>query len=148
MKFELEDPDQPEIIQLLADGEAYGASLYPTESNHFLDLSALCASNVRFLVARDEGRALGIGAVVLNNDWAEIKRMWVVPQARGKGLSKAVVTRLEGLARESGAQVLRLETGIHNHEALALYQRAGFARCGPFANYREDPLSVFMEKRL
>jgi len=82
----IEDPDQLEILALLRDGEEYGASLYPTESNHFLPLDALRAPELRFHVARDSnGQAVATGALVVNGDWAEIKRMWVVPDARGLG---------------------------------------------------------------
>ncbi len=85
---------------------------------------------------------------VLNEGWAEIKRMWVVHEARGRGLSKAVSNRLVAEAEDHGAQVLRLETGIASHEALGLYRSAGFTERGPFAGYEPDRLSVFMEKRL
>ncbi|HEV2503530.1 MAG TPA: GNAT family N-acetyltransferase [Mesorhizobium sp.] len=145
----LEDPAKPEIVALLEDGEKYGASLYPAESNHFLSIEELRADNVRFAVARDaDGVAIATGALALNDGWAELKRMWVVPAARGKGLSRALLTDLEARARESGITWLRLETGIANHEALGLYERTGFVRIGPFGDYRPDPLSVFMEKRL
>jgi len=145
----LEDPAKPDIIALLEDGERYGASLYPAESNHFLSIESLRANNVRFVVARDAGGiAVATGALALNDDWAELKRMWVVPEARGKGLSKALLADLEGKALEAGIDLLRLETGVDNHEALGLYDRSGFVRRGPFGDYRPDPLSVFMEKRL
>ena len=152
-RIDREDPATPEVIALLEDGDAYGASLYPAESNHFLPLDALRANNVHFVVARDEhNAAVGTGAIALAHDqaedWAELKRMWVVPEARGKGLSKAILGDLEARARGAGFTLLRLETGIANHEALALYERTGFIRRGPFGDYREDPLSVFMEKRL
>lgn len=145
----LEDPAKPEIVALLEDGERYGASLYPAESNHFLSIDELRADNVRFAVARDaDGVAIATGALALNDGWAELKRMWVVPAARGKGLSRAVLAELEASARAAGITLLRLETGIANHEALGLYERSGFVRIGPFGEYRPDPLSVFMEKRL
>ncbi|MFD9898636.1 GNAT family N-acetyltransferase [Mesorhizobium sp. NPDC059025] len=145
----LEDPAKPEIVALLEDGERYGASLYPAESNHFLSIDELRADNVRFAVARDaDGVAIATGALALNDGWAELKRMWVVPTARGKGLSRAVLAELEASARAAGITLLRLETGIANHEALGLYERSGFVRIGPFGEYRPDPLSVFMEKRL
>ncbi|CAM5310423.1 putative N-acetyltransferase YsnE [Mycolicibacterium aubagnense] len=145
----LEDPAKPEIVALLEDGERYGASLYPAESNHFLSIDELRADNVRFAVARDaDGVAIATGALALNDGWAELKRMWVVPAARGKGLSRAVLAELESSARAAGITLLRLETGIANHEALGLYERSGFVRIGPFGEYRPDPLSVFMEKRL
>jgi putative acetyltransferase len=148
-----EDPAQPEIIALLHDGERYSASLYPAESNHHLPLDALRAAHIRFLVGRDDnGRAIATGAVALFGAgaecWAELKRMWVVPAARGKGVSKAVLEALEATAPDAGVGWLRLETGIENHAALALYQRAGFARRDPFGDYKPDPLSVFTEKRL
>lgn len=145
----LEDPATPDVIALLEDGDAYGASLYPAESNHFLPLEALRAENVRFVVARDDkGAAVGTGAIALSAGWAELKRMWVVPEMRGRGLSKAILADLECRARDAGHSLLRLETGVDNREALALYERKGFARRGPFGDYLEDPLSVFMEKRL
>ncbi|HEY3794466.1 MAG TPA: GNAT family N-acetyltransferase [Bradyrhizobium sp.] len=153
LRITLEDPAQPEIITLLQDGEQHSASLYPAESNHHLPLDALRTAHVRFLVARDgTGRAIATGAVALfgsgAESWAELKRMWVVPEARGKGVSKTVLEALEAIAREAGVRCLRLETGIENHAALALYERAGFARRDPFGDYLPDPLSVFMEKQL
>jgi len=90
----LEDPAQPEIIGLLRDGEEHSAELYPAESNHHLPLDALRSSNVRFFVARNRGGcAIGTGALVLHGHWAELKRMWVVPEARRRGVSKAGKTR-------------------------------------------------------
>jgi putative acetyltransferase len=144
-----EDPSQPEILALLRDGEEYSAKLYPAESNHHMPLSAVCASNVHFLVARDaSGRAVGTGAIAFNGAWAELKRMWVVPEARGLGVSKLILTALETHARDEGIRTLRLETGVENYAALDLYTRAGFRQCDPFGDYRADPLSVFMQKDL
>ena len=149
LKIAVEDPSQPEIILLLRDGEAHSATLYPAESNHHLPLSALRASNVRFLVVRDANdRAVGTGALALNGVWAELKRMWVIPEARRLGVSKIILAALEARARSEGIRTLRLETGVENHAALGLYTRAGFRRRDPFGDYRADPLSVFMQKDL
>jgi putative acetyltransferase len=149
LRVNLEDPDQPEIIHLLADSHRYSASLYPAESNHHLPLAALRAAHVRFLVARDcTGRAVATGALAFNEFWAELKQMWVVPEMRGKGISKIMLNALEANARQKDVRCLRLETGIDNHAALALYERAGFTQRGPFGDYHPDPLSVFMEKRI
>jgi putative acetyltransferase len=145
----IEDPAQPEILHMLEEGEAHSASLYPAESNHHLPLDALRAAGVLFHVARDEaGRALGTGAIVLKGEWAEIKRMWTAPAARGRGVAALVLRRLEEQAAARGVRILRLETGIHSHPALALYRRAGFVEIAAFEGYAPDPLSVFMEKRL
>ena len=144
-----EDPGTPDVLALLHAGEAYGAALYPAESNHYLPLDALRAPEVLFLVARDaSGTAIGTGAIVANGDWAEIKRMWLAPAARGKGLSKRLLAMLEAHAAGLGVRVFRLETGIHNTEALGLYARVGYVVCDAFAPYAPDPLSVFMEKRI
>ena len=144
-----EDPAQPEVVALLRNGEADSAALYPAESNHHMILEGLRASNVRFLVARDaEGRAVATGALVEHGDWAEIKRIWVEEHARGRGLSRQMLDALLAEADRAGMAVLRLETGIVSHTALALYERTGFVRRGPFADYTDDPLSVFMERRL
>ena len=149
LRVNLEDPAQPDIVKLLEEGERYSASLYPAESNHHLPLDALRAAHIRFLVARDaSGRALATGALALFGSWAELKRMWVVLAMRGRGVSKTVLQALEARAREERVGCLRLETGVANHAALALYERAGFARCEPFGDYRPDPLSVFMQKTL
>ena len=145
----IEDPAQPEIIDLLRAGEEHSAQLYPAESNHHLPLDALRSSNVCFIVARDgSGRAVATGALVLCGHWAELKRMWVVPDARGRGVSKTMLASLEAQARSKQVAILRLETGVESHAAVGLYTHAGFRQRGPFGDYREDPLSVFMEKEL
>jgi putative acetyltransferase len=130
-------------------GEAFSASLYPPESNHHLPLDALRRPEVHFLVARDaDGKALATGAVVLRDGWAEIKRMWVEEAARGRGIARQILNALIAQAGSAGVDVLRLETGITNHAALTLYEKTGFKRRGPFANYQPDPLSVFMERTI
>jgi putative acetyltransferase len=142
----LEDPAQSDVAELLRHGEAFSASLYPTESSHHLPLDALRRPEARFFVARDiEGKALATGALVLHNDWAEIKRMWVEEAARGQGIARRVLIVLIGEAASVGVAMLRLETGAASHTALSLYEKTGFKRRGPFADYRPDPLSVFME---
>jgi len=145
-----ESPDQPELRALIDALDDYQRRLYPAESNHLLDIASLMRPEVAFAVARDgEGQALGIGAVVCAGDGtAELKRMYVPPPLRGRGIAKALLAWLQAQAQCQGCTALRLETGIHQPEALALYERMGFRRRGPFATYTEDPLSVFMEKAL
>lgn len=145
----LEDPAQPDVVELLRHGEAFSASLYPPESRHQLPLDGLRRPEVRFFVARDaEGKALATGALVLNDCWAEIKRMWVEEAARGRGIAGQILKALMAEAGRAGVEMLLLETGIANHAALALYEKTGFKRRGLFADYRPDPISVFMERRL
>jgi putative acetyltransferase len=145
----MENPDQAEVAALLEASDAYMASLYPAESNHMLDIAALQRPEVVFLVARVDGRALGCGAVVSSGQgWAEIKRMFVSPAARGMKLGRRLLDEIEAIAVRNGDRVLRLEAGAKQPEALALYRSAGFVEIGPFGDYRPDPLSLFMEKPL
>lgn len=143
-----ETPDQPEVRAFLAAADAYAESLYPPASNHLLDIGQLRQPAIRFLVARRDGRAVGCGAVRIADGYGEVKRMWVAPEARGLRIGALLLERIEALAIASGLGVLRLETGIQNREALALYRRTGFVEIAAFGGYRPDPLSVFMEKTL
>lgn len=149
IKIALENPDQVEVAALLQASDAYMASLYPAESNHMLDLTALERPEVAFLVARVDGKALGCGAMVDSGEgWAEVKRMFVSPAARGLKLGRLLLGEIEALARKRGATRLRLEMGGRQPEALGLYRSAGFVEIGPFGHYGPDPLSIFMEKTL
>ena len=74
--------------------------------------------------------------------------MFVLPECRGMKLGRRLLDELESRARAAGLTLARLETGISQPQASALYEKAGYQRCGPFGEYVEDPLSVFMEKRL
>jgi putative acetyltransferase len=147
LKIGVESPDQPEIAALLESSNGYMAALYPAESNHLLDIASLMRKEVTFVVARIDGLAMGCGAVVDSGEgWAELKRMFVSPAARGHKLGRRLLEKLEAIAGERGATKLRLETGGKQPEALALYASSGFVEIGPFGEYRPDPLSIFMEK--
>jgi putative acetyltransferase len=149
MTIALESPDQPDVIALIAELDAYQKSLYPPESTHLLDLASLKQPNVLFAVARDNvGDAIGCGAVVLWPAFGEIKRMYVSPRGRGRGVARKLLALLESQAIGSGCKLLKLETGPYQQEALALYASAGYERRGPFGDYVDDPLSVFMQKHI
>ena len=144
-----ETPDQAEIRAFLAAADERSASLYPLESRHGLSLAALVSTNVRFFVARRDGRALGCGGYALLDDGAgEMKRLFVDPGARGQGVGRLLVQAIEQAAAREDVETLFLETGVKSFEALGLYRGQGFVECGPFAAYEADPLSVFMSKRL
>ncbi|WP_395402856.1 GNAT family N-acetyltransferase [Pseudoduganella sp. UC29_106] len=149
MKISFETPDQPEVISLIADLDAYQLTLYPPESVYALDMASLKQPNVLFAVARSpEGAAVGCGAIVVTPEFGEVKRMFVSPAARGQGVARRLLGALETEAQERGVSRFMLETGPYQPEALALYERLGYARRGPYADYPDDPLSVFMEKRV
>lgn len=149
MTIRLEPADRPEVLALIDALDAYQKPLYPAESHHGIDVRALSQPEVLFAVVRDEaGAAMACGAVVLGAQWGEVKRMFVLPAWRGQGVSQRLLDFLQTEAIARGCRRLMLETGILQPEALGLYERAGFVRRGPFGDYAEDPLSVFMQKDL
>lgn len=145
----IESPDQPEVIALIAELDEYQDSLYPPESRHALDLASLKQANVVFAVARDvAGQAVGCAALVLGPEFGEIKRLYVNPRGRGQGVARKLLALIESRAIGLDCKMLKLETGPYQPAALALYASAGYERRGPFADYTNDPLSVFMQKKL
>ncbi|ATQ74473.1 GNAT family N-acetyltransferase [Massilia violaceinigra] len=149
MHIQTETPRQSDIIAMLERLDAYFAGLYPAESNHLMDVDSLTRPGVVFLVARDlDGRALGCGAYVDRGGYGEVKRMYVDPAQRGKGVGGKLLAEIAQRARAAGLPALMLETGISQPEAIGLYERDGFIRCAPFGDYQPDPLSLFMVKRL
>lgn len=147
MHINLESPNQPEILQLIEELDAYQKPLYPAESHHGIDIAALSAPNVLFAVARNEiGHAVACGAIVLESAYGELKRFYTNPGQRGKGLARQLLEFLEEQARDKGAQEFTLETGYLQSEAISLYERCGYKRCGPFGKYSDDPNSIFMRK--
>jgi len=143
-----ERPDQPDVVQLLAELDAYQSALYPPESNHLLSIAELLDPGIHFLVARRAGVATGCGALRFADGYAEIKRMYVRPDQRGAGIGRAILDALCLAAAARGVGLVRLETGIAQPEAIQLYERAGFSRIGSFGAYPDDPLSLFYERRL
>lgn len=147
MRVSLESPDQPDVVRLIDELDAYQRPLYPAESHHGIDLRALLRPQVLFAVARSAaGRALGCGAIVLEAGYGEIKRMYVSPAARGQGVARQLLAFLESQAGHRGCERFMLETGCLQPQALGLYARCGYEKCGPFGAYVEDPNSVFMSK--
>jgi len=137
--------------RLIAALDAGLAELYPPEQRFGPNLKAQHLEDGRgtFLVARDDSRAIGCGAIrLLDQTTAEVKRMYVEPDQRGKGVGRALLARLEASARQFGARRLVLETGTHSPDALALYRRAGFTQVDCWGEYATSPTSVCMEKRL
>lgn len=149
MRVQLEPPNQPEVIALIAELDAYQDTLYPAEARYALDLTTLEQDNVLFAVARgNDGAAIACAAVVLGNGAGELKRMFVRPANRAQGAAAQVLLQLEVESIKRGCRMLQLETGPYQAEALAFYQKHGFQICGAFGDYPEHPLSVFMQKRL
>jgi len=128
-------------------------ALYSVEQRHGLALDALFEPHIRFFVARADGQAAGCGGVALFDGFAEIKRMYVRPNLRGRGIADAIMTRLIAETAQTGLKLLKLETGVYSGAAIQFYRRSGFVICGAFEPYTAMPpqaivTSVFMEMRV
>jgi putative acetyltransferase len=95
-----------------------------------------------------DGELVGCGAAKNCGSWAELKRMYLKPKARGGGIALAMLVKLLDWARAEGLPLARLETGNVSVGALKLYRRAGFKEIPAFPPYKPDPLSIFMERAL
>ncbi|SDF97794.1 Acetyltransferase (GNAT) family protein [Blastococcus aurantiacus] len=143
--------DDPVVQQLAGDQQAelielYGGKTEPGRPPSAADISVV-------LVARDDdGAPLGCGALrALGDGAAELKRMYVVPAARGRGVSRAVLAGLEEAARSRGWTTLRLETGPRQSAAIGLYESGGYRPIAAFGGYAGDPKAVsslFFERAL
>lgn len=146
LKITTAAPSAENIQKLLADFDRYLAELYPPESGYGLAVEELRSPNVRFVFVELDDVVVACGALRLDQDYAEIKRMYVVPEQRQSGIGRQLLAHLEAAASSSGRQLLRLETSVAQPEAIALYEQAGFERIDPFAPYAADARSVFMQK--
>ncbi len=144
------DKDDSELACLIGELDAFQSTLYPAESNHCLDFSTVSNEALRCIIVHDaNGVAVGCGAVLLQNGgYCELKRVFIRPEYRGRRLGDRIIASLESLALESDCHQLRLETGIHQQPAIALYRKCGYEICDAFLPYIADPLSVFMCKIL
>jgi GNAT superfamily N-acetyltransferase len=143
--------DDVDVQRLAADQQAEVRARYDGKGEPGTQPSASDISVV--LVARDDdANALGCGALrVLGDGVAEVKRMYVAPAARGRGVAKAVLAGLEAAARERGWTTLRLETGPRQPEAMGLYSQAGYRPIEAFGAYVDAPDaedSLFFERFL
>jgi len=145
----LERPDSDDARALITELDAYLVPLSPRESRHGYPVEKLMQEDVPFFILRDNGVPAGCGGIKLfGTDYGEIKRMYIRPQFRGLGFAKLMLDHLADYARSRGVALLRLETGIYQHAAIALYERAGFQSIPPFGEYKPDALSRFYEKRI
>jgi len=147
MEIEVDDLTSPDIIQLLGEHLASATLHSPPESIHALDLDGLRQPNITFWSARQGSELLGCCALKeLDSRHGEIKSMRTASGHLRKGVAARLLEHLLGEAARRGYQQLSLETGSMEAFAPArrLYSRFGFRACGPFADYVEDPYSVFM----
>lgn len=134
------DPDaQRLVVAALADlGQRYGGSgdATPVHPRQFSPPEGI------FVVAYLDGVAVGCGGWRTRDDDAEIKRMYTVPQARGRGVARAVLAALEGSAHAAGLRRMILEAGGRQPEAISLYEACGYRRIANFGYYKDEPGAI------
>ena len=149
MEIKAEPYDRPVagglVAALLVDlNGRYGPGDFPP-----IDPATFAPPGGIFLVARVSGEPAACGGFKrIDDDVAEVKRMFVVPDHRGRGLARAILTALETHARAAGYTSLRLETGVLQPEAIALYRSSGWEPVPCFPPYDKDEDSVCFAKRL
>ncbi|CAG0946183.1 amino-acid N-acetyltransferase [Gammaproteobacteria bacterium] len=151
MRIEVDDLSRPQVHALLNEHLTNMFELSPPDKVFALDLAKLRAPEITFWTVWDDDVLLGCGALKeLSATHGEVKSMRTPKALRGRGAGRAVLAHIIGVARQRSYDALSLETGSNPAfaPAQALYRSFGFAYCGPFATYREDPNSVFMSLRL
>ncbi len=149
IRVEPADPRDPPARELIAELDAYLSGLYEPQHNHLDPADELAKAHVVFLLARTaDAQPIGCGAIKTMPGYAEIKRLFVRPQARGIGAARAIMAALEQHARALGVPHVRLETGVRQPESISLYRALGYVRIARFGDYPDDPWSVFMGKSL
>lgn len=151
MRIKIDDLSGPEVAELLNEHLCSMTLHSPPESVHALDLIALREPDITFWSAWDDSGLLGCGALkMLDSSHGEIKSMRTASHQLRKGVASKILQHILDEATQRAYKRLSLETGSMDTFAPArrLYARFGFNFCGPFADYVEDPYSVFMTKQL
>jgi putative acetyltransferase len=154
MTFSVRALSASRASDLFASSDSYVSALYPAESNHLVSAKELStAPNLLLGAFTEDSPTTPIGCVGLllvgqEPGTAEIKRLFVESTSRGQGVATGLMDYLEVEAIARGLVELRLETGIYQEESLGLYLGRGYMTIPPFGHYTEDPMSVFMAKRL
>jgi putative acetyltransferase len=151
MEIVVDDLSGPEIAAFLEQHVRDMLAITPPESKHALDLDALRRPEITFWSVLDADALVGCGAIMrLDDRHAEVKSMRTAANRRGTGVGSRLLEHILAEATTMGFARLSLETGATEpfRPARRLYEKFGFEYCGPFGDYRPDPLSVFMTRAL
>lgn len=143
-----ESPLTPDATALIDGSQADLRAVYSAEECFSFTAQALDEPGNQFFVARLAGTAVGCVALCHRDGYAEIKRLYVLPENRGSGVARALMDNLENQARRSGRQLIHLETGPKLTAGVALYRAMGYVECSAFGGYSAHPASLFMQKTL
>ena len=149
IEIAVESPLQDEVRTLIGELNATLLELTPPEHCYHMTAEQMAGPETTVFVARDGNVAVGCGALKRHSaEIGEVKRMYTRPSHRGRKIGARIVGRIETIARSEGLSRLVLETGDRHPAAWAVYERAGFSRCGPVLDYPDSEWSVFYEKSL
>lgn len=149
LELRVVDWDHPDGARMRREQEAEVAERYADLPGDEPGPTPTAADSAAFVVAYDGELPVGSGGLrALDAVHGEVKRMYVVPSRRGKGVSTALIRRLEELARDLGWERLVLETGIRQPDAMRFYEREGYASIPAFGYYADDPYSRCYAKTL
>ncbi|MBL0374821.1 GNAT family N-acetyltransferase [Rhizobium sp. KVB221] len=144
-----ESPLQDEIRELVAELNEHLLTLSPPEFCFHLTVEQMAEPGVTVWVAREAGKAVACGALKRHTDRiGEVKRMYTRPDWQGQGIGRRVLGEIVSTAITDGLEELVLETGDRHPAAWAIYEKAGFVRCGPVLDYPDSEYSVFYHKQL
>jgi len=155
MSFELELVSTPtdEAVKLVNELEAELSGDFSARHRHGYSIARIFEPNILLFIASVDGNPVGCGGIAFEEGFAEVKRMYVRPEYRGRKIGQKILARLEEEACARGVTRLMLETGDVLRPAIRLYENAGFSRCGVFGAYAQMPpaaieRSVFMQKQI
>jgi ribosomal protein S18 acetylase RimI-like enzyme len=142
-------PDDPELGKLIEKLDRYLNSLYPADEIFPVDFDDPEVDSTFFVIAYRNDKPIGCGAIrPLSETEVELKRFYVEPQFRRKGIAFQMLTFLENRARESNFKAIRLETGDKQQEAINFYKKHGYYEIEKFGEYVDCPSSICFEKSL
>lgn len=145
------DPCDQDVINVFADIDRLISSLYPVATSQALTVNELGLPGVYAVGLKNQDGIVACGAIVKQFDgswYGEIRRLYVKPSYRGKGLSRRIMQILLHYAGEEEIPIIKLETGPKQMQSIHLYENLGFVQCAPFGEYTENPNSLFMELAL
>lgn len=145
----IESPLQDDVRVLVASLNDYLLKLTPPEFVFHLTVEQMAEADVTVWIARDNGRAIGCGALKRHDSRiAEVKRMFTHEDYRGQGIGRRILGEILNAAADEDIEEVVLETGDQHPAAWAIYEKAGFNRCGPVLDYPDSEYSVFYHKQL
>lgn len=146
---EVVESTHPHALEMIRQLSSEIASIYGDDGSGAFTPADVAVPRAAFVVAYLGGEPIGCGAIRPFTDdptTVEIKRMFVTPSARGRGISKLILRKLESLAASFGYTTLKLETGTEQKVAIVLYEQEGYKRCPCYGKYAHDPISLCYSK--